>query len=119
MRLLANENVEQPIVDSLRAAGHDVACVAEVAPGARDEEVLRLANSESRLLLTNDKDFSELVYREGRVSAGIVLLRLQAQDGAQKAARLGDILPGVQERLAGHFAVISEERVRLRPLRRA
>jgi predicted nuclease of predicted toxin-antitoxin system len=118
VRFLANENVEQPVVDSLRAAGHDVVCVGEVAPGARDEEVLRLANAESRLLLTNDKDFSELVYREGRVSGGIVLLRLETQDGRQKAARLAEILAGVEERLAGHFAVVSEERVRLRPLRR-
>lgn len=58
MRLLANENVEQPVVDALRAAGHDVTCVGEAAPGARDEQVLHLANVEGRLLLTNDKDFA-------------------------------------------------------------
>ena len=87
-------------------------------PERADEEVLGLANSESRLLLTNDKDFSELVYREGRVSAGIVLLRFQSRSGPEKAAHLSAILTRLADRLPGHFAVVSEERVRLRPIRR-
>jgi len=118
MRLLANENIEQPIVDLLRAEGHDVAYVSEVAPGAPDDEVLRVANAESRLVLTNDKDFGEMAFRERRVTAGIVLLRLQSQDGVEKANRLKKILPVIEEQVAGHFAVVTEERVRLRPLRR-
>lgn len=118
MRFLANENIERPIVDHLRDAGHDVACIGELAPGASDEEVLRLADTESRLVLTNDKDFGEMAYRENRASAGIVLLRLEAQDGAEKAARLAHILPAIEERLPRHFAVVTERRVRMRPLRR-
>lgn len=118
MRFLANENVEQPIVDSLRAAGHDVASVGEVAPGAHDDEVLRLATAESRLLLTNDKDFGELVCRRGAAAVGVVLLRLATQDGLEKAARLAEILPSIEQRLLGRFATISEECVRLRPLQR-
>jgi predicted nuclease of predicted toxin-antitoxin system len=106
-------------VDALRAAGHDVVCVAEVAPGARDEEVLGLANAQARLILTNDKDFGELVYRDGRVSQGVVLLRFAAEDGRERAARLADVPPSIMERLPGHFAVLSEQGVRLRPLRRA
>jgi predicted nuclease of predicted toxin-antitoxin system len=118
MRFLADENVEQPVVDALRAAGNDVTCVGEVAPGARDQEVLRLANAESRLLLTNDKDFGEAVYREGRTSEGIVLLRLRTEDGVEKAATVAKMLLELERRLAGHFAVLTDERVRLRPLRR-
>lgn len=117
MKFLAHENIEQPVVDSLRAAGHDVACVAAVAPGVSDEELLRLANAESRLVLTNDKDFSELVYREGRVAQGIVLLRLATENGIEKAERFAAILPSIEKRLPGHFAVLTEQRVRLRPLR--
>lgn len=118
MRFLANGNVEQPVVDALRDAGHEVACVGEIAPGASDEEVLRLANAESRLLLTNDRDFGELVYREGRVTEGIVVLRLETQDGLEKARRLMEILPSLEERLPEHFAILTHQRVRLRPLRR-
>ena len=83
-----------------------------------DEEVLRLANGESRVLLTNDKDFGELVYREGRAAEGILLLRLGADDGGEKALHVIRVLPTIEQRLPGHFAVLSEDRVRLRPLRR-
>jgi predicted nuclease of predicted toxin-antitoxin system len=117
MKFLADENVEQPIIDSSRSIGHDVAAVGEIAPGGRDEQVLQRANAESRILLTNDRDFGELVYRESRLSAGILLLRFQAADGREKAARLADILPQIEKRLPGHFAVVTEERARLRPLR--
>ena len=41
MRFLADENIEHPVVEALRSAGHDVASVADIAPGAPDEEVLR------------------------------------------------------------------------------
>jgi len=119
VRFLADENVEQPIVDALREAGHDVICVGEVAPGAADRDVLELANAQSRLLLTNDKDFGELSYREGLVSTGVVLLRFQTEDGSRKAALLLDALADAVDRFTGHFAVVAEDRARLRPLRRA
>jgi len=118
MRFLANENVEQPVVDALRVAGHDVSCVGEIGAGASDEEVLRLANAQQRLVLTNDKDFGELVYREGRAAEGVVLLRLAVQDGLEKARRVTEIIRALQGRLSGHFAIVTEEHVRLRPLRR-
>ncbi|MFQ5809756.1 MAG: DUF5615 family PIN-like protein, partial [Armatimonadota bacterium] len=69
-------------------------------------------------VLTNDKDFGELVYREGKASQGIVLMRLQSEDGVQKAGEVARILPSMEDRLTGHFAVVTEGRVRLRPLRR-
>jgi predicted nuclease of predicted toxin-antitoxin system len=102
----------------LRNAGHDVLCVSEVAPGAHDEDVLRLANIESRVVLTNDKDFGELIYREGRVSAGLLVLRLETQAGRKKGELLAEVLRAVADRLPGHFSVLTEERLRVRPLRR-
>ena len=76
MRLLADEGVDAPTVARLRADGHDVTYVAELAPGITDEAVLDLANAESRVLLTADKDFGELVFRMRRVPVGVLLLRL-------------------------------------------
>ena len=116
MKFLADENVEQPVVEALRAAGHDVLAAGEVAPGSSDEKVLDLANTAQRLIITNDRDFGEMAFRGNRASEGIVLLRFDAQSGPQKASLLCRILPQVEHRLAGSFAVITESRVRLRPL---
>jgi predicted nuclease of predicted toxin-antitoxin system len=77
MRLLASENFPRVAVEALRSAGHDVLWVRLEAPGATDERVLELARAESRVLLTFDKDFGELVLRGGRsASPGVVLFRL-------------------------------------------
>ena len=117
MRFLANENIEQPIVEALRRAGHDVHCVGEAAPGASDDDVILTAAAESRVLLTNDKDFCDLVYREGRPSEGILLLRFRTQEGARKASLLLAALPKVEADLPGHFTVLGEPGARRRPLR--
>ena len=45
-------------------------------PGITDAEVLNLANNESAILLTSDKDFGELIFRLHRIAAGVVLIRL-------------------------------------------
>ena len=45
--------------------GHDVRAASEIAPGAGDEDLLALAYNEQRVLVTDDKDFGELVYRRG------------------------------------------------------
>lgn len=65
MRLLANENLPRVAVDMLRLLGHDVLWIAEECPSVRDEYVLDLAVRESRVLLTQDKDFGELAFRRG------------------------------------------------------
>lgn len=76
MKLVADENVDGPIVARLREDGHEVDYVAEMAPGISDDEVLDHANGRQALLITTDKDFGELVFRQGKLNAGIVLLRL-------------------------------------------
>ena len=76
MRFLADESVERPVVVRLRNAGYDVSYVSETQPGAPDDNVLRQASRELRILVTNDKDFGTLAFLQRRASAGVVLLRL-------------------------------------------
>lgn len=78
MKLLADEGVDRQIVALIRDEGHDVAYVLEMEPGISDEAVLDLANREARILLTADKDFGELVFRQGLLAPGVILIRLSA-----------------------------------------
>ena len=66
MNVLADESVDGPIVESLRREGHRVQYVAEMEPELSDDAVLELANRDESLLLTADKDFGELVFRQRR-----------------------------------------------------
>ncbi len=76
MNFLADESVDQQIVDRLRADGHAVVYVAEMDPGIDDKGVLSAANKRMALLVTADKGFGELVFRQRLISKGVVLVRL-------------------------------------------
>jgi predicted nuclease of predicted toxin-antitoxin system len=114
MILLADESVDRPIVERLRLDGHDVVYVAELSPSITDEQVLQEANSRKALLLTQDKDFGELVYRLGRVNEGVVLIRLAGLPPLLKAEIVAKLLQDHATELPGAFSVISPGGVRIR-----
>lgn len=116
MSFLADENFPRPAVAALRAAGIDVLWIAESNPGAPDDEVLALAVSTERTLLTFDKDFGELAYRRHLpAQCGIVLFRLTPQS-PDEAASLAVYALQSQKSWPGHFSVITRQRIRMRPL---
>lgn len=116
MKLLADECCDAGLVEALRRNGHDVAYVLESRPGVSDTEVLQQAHREERLLLTEDKDFGELVYRLRRPVPGIILLRFDPEERALKLPRLLVLLEREPERLEGAFVVLDAEKARIRPL---
>jgi predicted nuclease of predicted toxin-antitoxin system len=116
LRLLADENIATPLVRTLREAGIDVIYVAEFASGITDDEVLERARKEDRLLLTEDKDFGELVFRMKRELAGVIMLRLPCAPGSSHWGRLQTVLNRHGNKLKGHYTVIEKNRVRFRPL---
>lgn len=71
---------DEGLVDLITEMGYDVKWVVEVDKSMGDEQVLGLANSEQRILVTNDKDFGYLVFRQNMVSTGLVLIRVKGQD---------------------------------------
>jgi predicted nuclease of predicted toxin-antitoxin system len=73
--LIADENVQRTVVEGLRQTGHDVRHIQQMTPGVPDEAVLDMANRESAVLLTYDRDFGELVFRQKRVAKGVILVR--------------------------------------------
>jgi predicted nuclease of predicted toxin-antitoxin system len=114
MNLLADESVERQVVERLRRDGHEVLYVAEMEPGISDDTVLERANESAALLLTADKDFGELVFGEGRLSSGgVLLIRLSGLSAQMKAQVVSDALTQHASELPNCFAVISPGRVRL------
>lgn len=117
MKFLADENVERPIVDTVRDLGHDVTYVSESAHGTEDSELLAVAEREQRILITSDKDFGELVYLRGSIATGVLLLRFRTEKSRIKAALVSAFLRESAEQLVGRFVVLNESGARLRPLR--
>lgn len=113
MRLLVDENCDISVVKTLRAAGHDVVAVAEISPRAEDSLVVEMALRDDRVVVTEDKDFGQLVFAAGRGSAGVLLLRYPARMRKILATEVARIAEEYGPRLLGGFAVASPGRLRI------
>ena len=116
MNILADENIEKAMIDWLRQTGHDVVWAAELSPAESDPSVLETALQSSSILLTRDLDFGELVYREGRAAAGIVLVRIRATNQRERLPVFQRFWPQVAIQAPGNFIVVSNHQVRVRAL---
>lgn len=114
MNLLADESVDKQIVERLRNEGHDVAYIAEMEPGISDETVLAKANEQEAMLLTVDKDFGELTYRQKLIHRGVVLIRLAGLSNQTKAELVAQALRDRGAQFLNAFTVISPGMIRVR-----
>jgi len=114
MNFLADENIDRQIVDRLRQDGHDVMSVIEMEPGISDDKVLEIANAKKAILLTADKDFGEFVFRQHRLTHGVVLVRLAGRPPMQKAEIVSAVINQYAEELKGVFSVIRPGIIRIR-----
>jgi len=117
MKALANENFPFRSVLYLRALGHDVLSISESCPGISDDEVLELARSQGRIILTFDRDYGELLYRR-RLDPppGLVYLRFVPVTPIEPGKRIHSVLSHGAIALEGKFTVITREMLRQRPL---
>lgn len=83
---------------------------------ASDTTLLTRAYHENRIVLTEDKDFGELVYRLRQPAHGIILLRFDPRNGHLKDRRVLQFLQDYSDRLIGSFVIVEIDKVRLRPL---
>ena len=102
------------IVAQLRQDGHDVLYIAEMEPSISDDMVLSRANAQEAPLLTEDKDFGELVFRQRLVHTGVVLMRLAGLSSQMKAAMVSAVFRDHAAELSDAFSVISPGMVRIR-----
>ena len=116
MNFLADECCDALFVQGLRGDGHDVLYVKEAAPGTDDQTVLQMAAGQQRILLTEDKDFGELVVRLKLPAYGIVFIRMNPADSASKLARFRHLLLNHSPRLPGSLVVLTPKRARFRQL---
>ncbi len=117
MRFLVDENVSRLVIERLRDGGHDVASIAETRSGAPDQEVLSAADAADRILITEDRDFGEMVIRQRLGVHGIMLLELDRLSNAMEAATVAEFVSTHADALLGNLVVIEPGRIRIRPLR--
>ena len=112
MRFLVDECTGPTVARWLRDQSYEVFSVYEEARGAADDDMLDKAHSENWILVTNDKDFGEKVYREKYPHKGIVLLRLENERNKNKISTLQRLLENYADELIDRFVVVTEKTVR-------
>lgn len=114
MLFLADESCDGAIVRAVREVGHDVCAVRDAMRGATDRSVLDAALHERRVLLTEDKDFGELVFAVDAPAIGVLLLRYPPVARPRLMLRLIDLLTNRPTELIGSFVVLGPARTRIR-----
>jgi predicted nuclease of predicted toxin-antitoxin system len=114
MRFLLDQSTDARLLSFLKQLGHDVTRIGSHYPhGLPDQEVLALAKDKQRILITDDRDFGELVFRLKLPHAGVIFLRLGAYAPLQlKIDRLTYVLTLFPDKL-DQFVVVTKRTVRI------
>ncbi len=112
MKFLVDECTGPAVAKWLKAEGYEVFSVFEELRGASDEDILEKARAEYWILITNDKDFGEMVYRERLSHCGIIFLRLHSQRADAKISALRKLFTAYAQQLPDAFVVVTEAQVR-------
>ena len=110
--LLANENFPMPAIRKLRIAGIDVVAVRETMPSASDREVMAYARREGRWIVTFDRNYGDLVFREGLLPPPAILFFRQAPYAPEHPADLALALLSEPHLAEGCMVVVGERSIR-------
>jgi predicted nuclease of predicted toxin-antitoxin system len=112
MRFLVDECTGPAVAAWLQAQGHEIFSVYDSARGMDDNDIVQKALEENWILVTNDKDFGDQIYREHKSHHGVILLRLDDEGAKVKISVLEKLLHSYTDRLPEQFVVVTEEKVR-------
>jgi predicted nuclease of predicted toxin-antitoxin system len=112
MRFLVDECTGPVVARWLRDQQHEVFSVYEQARGLDDDQIIQKAFAENWVLITNDKDFGEKIYRERYPHRGVVLMRLSNDRAGNKVDAIRRLLQGYANQLVDRYVVVTETKVR-------
>lgn len=114
MRFLVDVGVGRAVEKLLVNRGYEVKTIRSLDPRMTDIDIIRLAVSEERMVITMDKDFGELVYHASEKHCGVLLLRMGNSSAGEKTAVVSYILDHYAQSIYGNFCVYHNSRLRIR-----
>jgi len=114
LKFLVDECTGIYVSNRLRALNFDCTSVIECMRGADDEEIIKRAVIENRVIVTNDKGFGRLA--EFYKPPGIILLRLKDESTENKVKVVSFVVTNHSKSILGNLLVVSEKRIRARPI---
>lgn len=113
MNVVVDAGVGTSVERLLRELGYRTIAVRDIDPHLPDVEVLALARQHAAVVITMDKDFGDLIFKDRLPHDGVLLLRLEEATGPERAAVVRLILAHHAAELPGRFAVFQHDRLRI------
>ena len=113
MRFLVDESRGPAVARWFVEQGHDVVSVYSQMRGANDDHVIQFAIEQERILITNDKDFGDLIFRQTRIHKGVILLRLEDERTENKIRALERLLGDFSTQIGENFVVVGKKGIRI------
>ncbi len=113
LTFLADENIPFYVVRQLRKEGYKIISVVEDFAGSSDEKILELSSRNKWVIITFDKGFGELIYKDkSNIPAGIILLRVTPKSPLYILQLLKWLLSQANISFEGYFVVVNKDKVR-------
>ncbi|MEK6886892.1 MAG: DUF5615 family PIN-like protein [Nanoarchaeota archaeon] len=118
MKFLTDENVAKSVVSKLRYLGFDVKDIKEERmQGTPDSEIISVASSEDRIVITHDKDFENIALLLKHKHKGVIVLRLRNQNPRNVEKVLGELLNSkIKDKLPGNMVIVTELQITIREM---
>ncbi|MCA6421589.1 MAG: DUF5615 family PIN-like protein [Flavobacterium sp.] len=113
MRFLVDECTGTSVADWLKSEKHEVFSVFEQWRGVSDDEIIEKCQNEDYILITSDKDFGEMVFRNQKVHNGIILLRCEPNIFKKRIEVLKKLIQNYSNSLQNNFVVVTNDKVRI------
>lgn len=116
LRFLVDESTGIKVSLFLTSQRYDSISATEKFLGFKDLDLLKIAEVEKRIIVTNDKDFGDLIFYQKLNSFGVILLRLKHESSINKIKLINTLLINYSDKITGSFIVITEDTIRIRPI---
>lgn len=116
MKVLADECCPRAVVEAMRRVGLDIRYAAETDARYPDTDLLAIANAEERIIVTEDFDFGDLLFRDRLPAVGAIIVFLPALVPAARADRLTSVMQSPELTFTAKLTIVEQRRVRQRAL---
>ena len=115
MKLLANENFPYKSIYYLKEKGYDVLSIGMDNPSITDSEIMTIAISEERTIMTFDRDYGELIFRHNyKPEKGVIYLRLDEYQPEDPGIIIEEIITNKEIDLTRALTVVDKNGIRQR-----
>ncbi|CAN5570840.1 hypothetical protein BH11BAC5_BH11BAC5_42420 [soil metagenome] len=115
--ILADENIFRGLITALRDNGYDVFSIFEESRGVSDIAISQLSLQPERIILTEDKDFGNIIFEKKMPATGVIFLRFQNDE---RFPIINEVLNFLStqtlETLRGNFITITPNKVRIKKI---